>query len=172
MQNLDADVKVSSLARRRLVLQETLHDSPKHGFITYESRRACYNTRRKELAESLTERAVQDAFNLILIGNYKERVIGGTFTRYLSLAPVLETPIAEMLNPVLQYASIWTGTWSSLTSRSSAPPFIDCCVSRPPYAVFPRVQRCLSSFLCRPATLSCIFLCCDWPVGMQDIHQR
>ena len=97
MQNLDGDVKVSSFARRRLVVLETLPESSERYSIAYDSRRAWCNTRRAKLAESLTERAVQDAFNLILIGNYKERVIGGTFTHHASHSSVLEDPLAEML---------------------------------------------------------------------------
>ena len=128
MQNLDGDVKVSSFARRRSFFLENLPESSEQYFKAYDSRGAWYNTRSAKLAESLTERAVQDAFNLILIGNYKERVIGGTFTPNAPHVPVLETPVAKVLNLVSQYASIWTGTWNSLTSHSSTRPFPACSV--------------------------------------------
>ncbi len=132
MQNLDVDVKVSSFARKGIVLLKTFPESSEQYLIASDSRRAWYNTRRAKLAESLTERAVQDAFNLILIGNYKERVIGGTFAHYASHSSVLEDPRAKMLDLLLQYASIWTGTWSSPTSHSSTPPFPACSVLRSP----------------------------------------
>ena len=132
MQNLDGDAKVSSFARKRFLFLGTLRESSEQYLMAYDSRRAWYNTRRAKLAESLTERAVQDAFNLILIGNYKERVIGGTFAHQKSHSSVSENPRAEMLNPPSQYASIWTGTWSSPTSHSSTAPFPACSVLRSP----------------------------------------
>ena len=89
--------------------------------MAYDSRRAWWNTRCAKLAESLTERALQDAFNLILIGNYKERVIGGMSNSLCVPCAWSKDRFAEMLNLLSQYASTWTGTCNSITCPSSAP---------------------------------------------------
>ena len=52
--------------------------SCKYPFVTFETRRATGAAALREYFGAEDHRyALQDAFNLILIGNYKERVIGG-----------------------------------------------------------------------------------------------